>query len=90
MRKSMVFSDGGFHFRMCSSVPILYGVLRHVKMRPSLPPTRMSSVTVSLASLWTRRRDNGVTIGPIRTVLVEHAIAAIATQGSAMARAGDR
>jgi len=40
--------------------------------------------------LWTRRRDNGVTIGPIRTVLVEHAIAAIATQGSAMARAGDR
>jgi NTP pyrophosphatase (non-canonical NTP hydrolase) len=47
-------------------------------------------VTVSRATFCTRRRDSGVIIGPIRSLLVAHAIAASATQGSAMARAGER
>jgi hypothetical protein len=50
----------------------------------------MSSVTVSLASLCTRRRDSGVIIGPIRSVLVSHATAASVTHGSATARTGAR
>jgi hypothetical protein len=45
-------------------------------------------VTVSLASLCTRRRDSGVIIGPSRSLLVAQAIAASATHGSATARTG--
>jgi hypothetical protein len=47
-------------------------------------------VTVSLASLWTRLRDSGVIIGPIRSLLVAHATAVSATHGSATARTGAR
>ena len=47
-------------------------------------------MTVSLASLCTLLRDSGVIIGPIRTVLVAAAIAAMVTHGSATARTGAR
>jgi hypothetical protein len=47
-------------------------------------------VTVSLATLCTRRRDSGVISGPIRSLLVAHATAARATHGSATARTGAR
>ena len=47
-------------------------------------------MTVSLASFCTLRRDSGVTIGPIRSVLVAQAMTASAIQGSAMAFAGER
>ena len=45
------------------------------------PALSRSKVTVSLASLGTRLRDTGVTIGPIRTRLVADATAASATHG---------
>jgi hypothetical protein len=49
----------------------------------SRPSLKRSSVTVSRASLWIRRRGVGVTSAPIRTRDVAAAIAAIATHGSA-------
>ena len=54
------------------------------------PRLRRSSVTVSRASLWTRRRESGVTSGPRRIRSVAAATAASATQGSATARTGGR
>jgi len=54
------------------------------------PELSRSSVTVSRASLCTRRRDTGVTIGPILSRLVAAATAASATHGSATARTGGR
>ena len=47
-------------------------------------------MTVSLATLCTRRRDSGVTSVPIRSLLVAHATAASDTHGSATARTGAR
>ena len=54
------------------------------------PALSRSSVAVSLATLCTRRRDSGVTIGPMRTRLVAQAIAASEIHGSATARTGAR
>ena len=56
--------------------------------KTSRPELSRSSVTVSLATLCTRRRDSGVTIGPISTRDVAHATAASVTHGSATARTG--
>ncbi len=45
-------------------------------------------MTASRVSFWTRRRDGGVTIGPISTRSVAHAIALSVTHGSAHPRTG--
>ncbi len=56
----------------------------------SRPPLRRSSVTVSRASWWMRRRGSGVTSGPVTIRSVRIAIAAIVIHGSASAVTGAR
>jgi hypothetical protein len=50
------------------------------------PWLRWSNVTVSRATFCTRRRGSGVTIGPIRSLSVDEAIAVSATHTSATGR----
>jgi hypothetical protein len=53
------------------------------------PLLKWSSVTVSRATLWTRLRESGVIIGPIRRLSVLKAMALSATHGAVRGRIRD-
>jgi hypothetical protein len=53
------------------------------------PLLKWSSVTVSCATFWTRLRESGVIIGPIRRLSVLKAMALSATHGSVRGRIRD-
>jgi hypothetical protein len=53
------------------------------------PLLKWSSVTVSRATFWTRLRESGVIIGPIRRLSVLKAMALSATHGSVRGRIRD-
>ncbi len=76
--------------RSRGSIASPYGTRSSVLPSPTpsvrRPLLRWSSVTVSRATFWTRLRESGVIIGPIRRLSVAEAMALSATHGSATAR----